>query len=65
MAQETLNVTIDSKGNIEIRGEGFVGSGCEKVIDQICDELGKTTRQEKTADFYKKAVVNKQVNSRG
>lgn len=62
---EKLNVTIDEHGNIEIKGEGFAGSGCEKVIDQICSELGESTHQERTADYYKKAVVKNTVVNRG
>jgi hypothetical protein len=65
MAQEKINVTIDERGNIEVKGEGFEGSGCEKIIDDLCNQLGQSVKSEKTADYYKKAAVKKTVQTRG
>jgi len=59
---ENIQVVFDDvHGTVEITGHGFSGPVCEKTLAAICDKLGITVEEKKTAEFYqttKSAVKN-------
>lgn len=64
MARE-IEFTIKPDGSVEIDLQGFLGSGCSDVTDELVKALGKKVHQTKKCDFYVATPVKKQTYTHG
>ena len=51
MSKQEVEFTIKPDGTVEFTVTGVKGQACEDVA-KLFGELGKTTRDERTADYY-------------
>lgn len=59
MAQVIITISPNGQSKVEVKGAR--GSGCKDLTRGIEDALGKTTADEKTADFHRQAMtINRQ-----
>lgn len=49
-------VEIDADGNCSINGKGFVGTECEKFIQEIEQTLGKTISQTNKPEYRQRNI---------
>jgi hypothetical protein len=60
---KTIEVIIDTDGNIEVQTQGFSGPDCKKATADLERSLGKVTNDKVTSDYYKVGPVT--VKARG
>ena len=60
MAAHQIKVSIGKDGSTEIAVVGYPGAKCKDITKTIEKALGKVTDDQKTDDFYKKEVVQRQ-----
>ena len=60
-----VKIKIKKNGQTEIKTEGISGPACKALTKPIEDALGATSKDEKTADFYKATTSNTQTISNG
>lgn len=48
-----LEIFIAENGDITTEIHGIKGSGCEGIAKAMEDAIGKASKSEKTADYYK------------
>ena len=53
MSKQEIELTIKPDGTVEFTVKGVKGQACEDVA-KLFGELGKTTRDERTAEFYER-----------
>ena len=49
---KTVEVIIDSEGNVKVETRGIVGAGCEALSRAIEESLGVATSNVKKPEFY-------------
>tara|TARA_R110000824_G_scaffold215949_2_gene402512 strand:+ start:4081 stop:4266 length:186 start_codon:yes stop_codon:yes gene_type:complete len=54
---KTINVTIDTDGNIEVETSGFAGAECKKATADLERQLGKVTDDAVTPEYHKRPVT--------
>jgi hypothetical protein len=64
MAEKTVTILIDEKGNSEIDLEGFADNGCSKVFDEFRGRDKVKTEQKKSAFYTPQAAPNQVRTSR-
>ena len=62
MAQKTVTIVIDEKGNSEVDLEGFTGNGCSKVFEDFRGSDKIKTERKKTS-FYNAAQTETQTTT--
>lgn len=60
MAKKKIEITFSPTGETQVKTEGFIGKLCLIASGFLEKALGKATKTEKTADFYKSDVDTKQ-----
>ena len=50
---KTIDVIIDTDGNIEVATSGFAGAECKKATAELERQLGTVTDDKVTSDYYK------------
>lgn len=53
-------VDIDSDGNCNIQGHGFIGSACDPLIKEINESLGETKEIKHLPEYHQRENVKKQ-----
>jgi hypothetical protein len=54
---KTIDVTIDTDGNIEVATSGFAGAECKQATAELERQLGKVTHDEVTPEYHKRPVT--------
>ena len=49
---QTIEITIDPKGEVTVQTKGFTGSGCKAASQFIEKALGTVTGEQLTAEFH-------------
>lgn len=49
-------VDIDADGNVKVEAQGVRGQGCAALTKAIEDAVGRTTADQKKAEYYQPAV---------
>ena len=52
MAQEELEITIDSQGRVQVRTIGIKGSRCLDYAEAFAKILGREESRELTSEYY-------------
>ena len=60
---KTIDVIIDTDGNIEVATSGFAGAECKKATAELERQLGTVTDDKLTSDYHKRPVTT--VKARG
>jgi len=60
---KTIDVIIDTDGNIEVQTSGFVGAECKKATAELERQLGKVTDDTVTPDYHKRPFTT--IKARG
>tara|TARA_Y100001951_G_C11231617_1_gene234964 strand:- start:245 stop:430 length:186 start_codon:yes stop_codon:yes gene_type:complete len=60
---KTIDVIIDTDGNIEVQTSGFAGAECKKATAELERQLGKVTHDEVTSEYHKRPVTT--IKARG
>ena len=64
MAEKTVTIVIDEKGNSEIDLEGFADNSCSKVFDEFRRRDKVKTEQKKSAFYTPQPAPNQVRTSR-
>jgi len=62
MAEKTVTIVIDEKGNSEIDLEGFADNSCSKVFDEFRGR-DKVKAERKKSAFYTVQLTGKQART--
>jgi hypothetical protein len=54
---KTINVTIDTDGNVEVETSGFAGAECKKATADLERQLGKVTGDAVTPEYHKRPAI--------
>ena len=57
MAHRSIELTVAPDGQINIEAIGFSGPDCEKATAFLEQLLGRSTRKQRTPDYYRRARV--------
>jgi hypothetical protein len=49
---QTIEITVDTKGDVTVQTKGFTGSGCRAASQFIEKALGERTSEKLTAEFH-------------
>jgi hypothetical protein len=49
---QTIEITIDPKGEVTVQTKGFAGSGCKAASQFIEKALGTVTSEQLTAEYH-------------
>ena len=60
-----IEVTVSEEGKVEVAVKGVSGPGCIELARGIEKALGTTKRLEYTAEYYKAAEVDQEVETHG
>jgi hypothetical protein len=49
---QTIEITVDAKGEVTVQTKGFTGSSCREASQFIEQALGRRTSEQLTAEFH-------------
>lgn len=49
---QTIEITVDAKGEVTVQTKGFTGSSCREASQFIEKALGQRTGEQLTAEFH-------------
>lgn len=52
---EQIIITVDAEANTKVEVKGHTGSGCTKLTEQLEKDLGVTSEDVKTGEYYQQA----------
>jgi Protein of unknown function (DUF2997) len=55
---QTIEITVDSKGEVTVQTKGFTGSGCKAASQFIEKALGTVTGEQLTAEYHQTQSEN-------
>jgi hypothetical protein len=54
---KTIEVVIDTDGNVEVQTSGFSGPECKKATADLERQLGKVTDDTVTPEYHKRPIT--------
>ena len=64
MAEIEFTINNDT-GEMEMRIDGVQGPACSEIADKVKEVMGAPTVEQKTADYYARPHINRQVQGKG
>lgn len=62
---KTIEITIDTKGEISVQTKGFSGASCKEASKALEEALGIVRSDTPTAEMYQTAATPQQIQQSG